>query len=978
VGDGEESMKQRASVAAPTQGGAGASPTAGRSNKQRPCFRNAMLMCAHLALAMVIVAFSIPDGAWAEQRAIPALSQPYHVEQVSARKVIYRTSFEAGDEVPDISLYRLTDEVTHTGKRSIKATVTQPNQARGFKIPFKSTPGHTIEVSFWVRADAGVRCALWVTKGTRPREYVTGIDSVPKHWTNLRAIIGPLIDEPGEIEIDAPMSHLASPGTAWVDDVELAEVTGVPYTLPHTEDFPALVADKTGQLWLAVVARPVSQRQVRIYRIDADRRDLVCPLEPKGITGIDEPAIAPLSNGCFVAFSAELNGKWQIGYVFVDANTTAPSIEIIEGGGTSNILPAVAAVGDCVCVLWESNAAGDRGIYASWIDKHGSTPAQRISASGANSYNPTIVMVEDKTAFAAWESVRDGNADIYGARYRNGQWEPEQRLTTDPRIERHASLAVRNGEVWMAWEAQSFVKHLVNGITEQRIVVASLKGTETGVPVSLFESVSSAHRMLLRPQVGFDRQGRLWLTARQSMGTHQGWLPLVWNYSGDQWSESRPLWYEQGRPRPVRIVWTQQGAVGAVQRDNLPRTWNQEGRPDWKSEVMLVQVEPEWALPAKPIKTVLLEMPETEFRLQNRINTSSAFLPRQNDLYRNERVTLYWGDLHEHTFMSVCQRDRNPSPHDVYATQRDIEHLDFTAITDHDYNMDKPQWAYMGEQVRNNNDPGRFLTFLAEEWTSDHVQYDPPREYKRYGHHNIIFLDPYFNRFLNSHDGDVPPRNVWDELRGVEFIMIPHQLADTGNCPKDWPFTDERVQPVAEIFQQRGSYEYLNCPGMAKRALKTSGHYLQDAWAQGIIIGVIASGDHGGGRGKLGVWAKELTRESLVEAIRARHTFGTSGIKIALAFRSGDAMMGDKVTRSQDSPIPFHVRAVTTQPIKEIVIFRNNEPVYQAEHNIDTVELDWVDEKPPGADKLWYYVRVQRSDDELAWSSPIWFLRTQP
>ena len=46
----------------------------------------------------------------------------------------------------------------------------------------------------------------------------------------------------------------------------------------------------------------------------------------------------------------------------------------------------------------------------------------------------------------------------------------------------------------------------------------------------------------------------------------------------------------------------------------------------------------------------------------------------------------------------------------------------------------------------------------------------------------------------------------------ANFVHIPHQLADTGNVPTDWNFTDEKAQPVAEIFQARGSYEYKGTP----------------------------------------------------------------------------------------------------------------------------------------------------------------------
>jgi hypothetical protein len=247
----------------------------------------------------------------------------------------------------------------------------------------------------------------------------------------------------------------------------------------------------------------------------------------------------------------------------------------------------------------------------------------------------------------------------------------------------------------------------------------------------------------------------------------------------------------------------------------------------------------------------------------------------------------------------------------------------------------------------------------------------------RYGHRNLIFLDPYHARFYDSFDGDISPAELWKELEGHEFICIPHQLADwkgkgKGNPPTDWNYVDEKLQPVAEIFQARQSYEYLNCPRQSPTGAPYKGNYLQDAWARGIIIGVIASPDHGGGSGKVGVWTGELTRDSIFEAVRARHTFGTSGAKMSLFFGAGMAMMGDRVKRRQ-GPIKFRIKALALRDIDEMVIFRNNKIIHRIEPKRKEFDLSWMDMEPPAAELLWYYARIHAEDEELAWSSPIWF-----
>ena len=241
----------------------------------------------------------------------------------------------------------------------------------------------------------------------------------------------------------------------------------------------------------------------------------------------------------------------------------------------------------------------------------------------------------------------------------------------------------------------------------------------------------------------------------------------------------------------------------------------------------------------------------------------------------------------------------------------------------------------------------------------------------------MIFLDPYHKKFYDSFDGDISPAELWKELEGTDFICIPHQLADWkgkggGNPPTDWSYVDGRLQPVAEIFQARQSYEYLGCPRQSRDGAPFKGNYLQDAWAKGIIIGVIASPDHGGGSGKVGVWAKELTRASIFEAVRKRHTFGTSGAKMAIFFSAGGAMMGDKVKRPGGA-IEFRVKARALRAVKEMVIFRNNEIVHRVELGGKEFDLKWTDKEPLDVKLAWYYARIHAEDNELAWSSPIWF-----
>jgi hypothetical protein len=196
-------------------------------------------------------------------------------------------------------------------------------------------------------------------------------------------------------------------------------------------------------------------------------------------------------------------------------------------------------------------------------------------------------------------------------------------------------------------------------------------------------------------------------------------------------------------------------------------------------------------------------------------------------------------------------------------------------------------------------------------------------------------------------------------------------LADTGNVPTDWNFTDEKAQPVAEIFQTRGSYEYSGAPREAKRSVPKPGYFLQDAWARGIVIGVIASPDHGGGMGKACIYAPALTREAILDALRARHCFGTTAARIALDVRVNGALMGEKIAAAKGKPVEVKISVQCPSEIARVEVCRNNQFIYTKPIEGRSANLIYVDEKPLDGFS-YYYVRVIQKDDEIAWSSPVW------
>ena len=679
--------------------------------------------------------------------------------------------------------------------------------------------------------------------------------------------------------------------------------------------------------------------------------------------------------GAYFAFAREVDGDWDVFAVSVDASGPDEPVAIAAGLETQ-IKPSAAWHDGTLFVAWESNKDSKRQIHAASLRNGVVTAPERVSPDSASNYGPSAVAVGDGRIAVAWHGYHEHNYDVFlRQRSASGEWGQVKRLTTAPGIDRHARLVSHDDDLWVVYEHARMEKYYVGRTDERHLVAARVTPRGLEAPADYWKSSPLVTNRSEAGSAAFDSQGRLWIAYQQPREPRGGWAVRIVGYTGEGWIGPRGLSQRRSMDRPAPIALKGNRLLLAFQADNFSDTWSQSD-PDFtdnaRSQILLASVDTGQAPPAAPaMPLAALEEPVEPFDPATLHASYGEDAETPSIEYNGERYFLYFGEFHEHSDISICNRCGDQSLDENYQCRRDINRLDFVAMTDHGYNIVPYLWNYSAKMVRANFDAGRLVTFLGEEWTSSFEDYDEERPWGYYGHRNLVFADPYFPKWWTAYNGD-SPADLWEELRGMnaDFVQIPHQLADTGNVPVDWDYADEEAQPVAEIFQTRGSYEYPGAPRHANNATGEAGNYIQDAWARGLKIGVIASPDHGGGLGKAGVWAKEKTREAILEGVRARRTLGTTAARIRIDFRVNGHLMGE-VGQSGDGPIIVVADVQSPQPIKSIEICRNNEFIYSASPGEPEASIEFADQTPPDGPS-YYYLRVIQDDGEVGWSSPVW------
>ena len=351
---------------------------------------------------------------------------------------------------------------------------------------------------------------------------------------------------------------------------------------------------------------------------------------------------------------------------------------------------------------------------------------------------------------------------------------------------------------------------------------------------------------------------------------------------------------------------------------------------------------------------------------------------------------IVWADLHGHSNRS----DGTGLPDDYLAYARDVAALDVVALSDHDHygvealDVHPEIWSELQEAAARFHEPGRFVTLPAYEWTS-----------WLHGHRHVLYFQDHGELYSSLDPHHETPEQLWQALHGVPAITVAHHSAGEP-VATNWEYAPDPVlEPVTEVMSVHGSSEAEDSPDRV--AGFRGSNSVRAALDRGYELGFIGSGDsHDGhpghshlspvygfraanpeagrpiprlGRGGLAaIETPELTRPALLEAIRARRTYATSGPRVLLDVELAGVRGGSRISLDTARTAPVLEVAISAHgPLEAIELVRSGELVL----HLEVAGLMDLVHRFPLADLTageYVYVRIRQANGGLAWSSPIW------
>lgn len=356
---------------------------------------------------------------------------------------------------------------------------------------------------------------------------------------------------------------------------------------------------------------------------------------------------------------------------------------------------------------------------------------------------------------------------------------------------------------------------------------------------------------------------------------------------------------------------------------------------------------------------------------------------------------VFWGDTHGHSEMS----DGNGTPDEHYTYARDVAWLDFACVCDHDKHLYQhpERWQAAISKVQEYTAPGEFVALLGYEGRlRDEIGVKACGDVP--GSQGYCDINVYYASDTGEMLPPFPAPLTPERLQAQDVIVVPHSPLYGEDCTMGthWECLSQMtntLMPLVEVFSTHGNSEYHNCPRHVLWQDELRG--AREALKQGFRLGLIGSSDyHEALTGSLlriqdeprtinnrhmqarcglaAVRADELTRPALFQALRARRTYATSGIRAYVDLSVNGHEMGTQfVLASPDQPRRLAIAVAAPERIVKLEVVRNGDVIADLADGHWFVETEFTDPDPI-PEGAFYYLRATTERTDFAWSSPVW------
>lgn len=316
----------------------------------------------------------------------------------------------------------------------------------------------------------------------------------------------------------------------------------------------------------------------------------------------------------------------------------------------------------------------------------------------------------------------------------------------------------------------------------------------------------------------------------------------------------------------------------------------------------------------KGIRTLDVAVPAAKGPVRFDVVDTNGLAATSNPIVMDGSTSsLYWGDTQGQTGETVGAG----SLREFFEYARDAVQLDFVTHSANDFQVEREAYAGVLKMTDEYTEDGRFVAFGGFEWSGN-----TPTG----GDHNVLYADNSAAPLLRSShallddlsDVDTDCRTITDvystlRAEGIDAVTVAHVGGRVANL--DLIETD--ITPVLEMASVHGWFEW----------------FALDALRRGLTVGLIAASDDHSGRpggsfpslpvfgvrsGLAAVRANELSRRGIMDALRRRDCYATTGERIVLEIAAGAHTMGD-AWEAASAPV-IKVDAAGTAPIESIEV----------------------------------------------------------